>query len=101
MAAQTITNNIAPRLEFYSPDGNGVRVRLYDTKGNIAYEHCISTATWLAMTGAALTGASPSISNGGAGGIVYLPKNVGPSPFSDGRSVSGGHVNPVAWAGTA
>jgi|SRR5436190_18771195 len=100
MAAQTITNQVAPRIEFYSPDGNGVRVRIYNTQGGIEWECRISTATWLAMTGAALTGAAPSISNGGAGGVIYLPKNVN-SIKGDGSLDSGAQIDPVAWAGTA
>ena len=52
------------------------------------------------MTGAALTGAAPSISNGGAGGVIYLPKNVN-SIKGDGSLDSGAQIDPVAWAGTA
>lgn len=94
MAAQTITNLIAPRLEFYSPGGSSVVVRIFDTQGNIWGICEISTATWLAMTGAALTGAAPSISNGGVGGLSYIPKNVASNPIGDGRITYGGQLNP-------
>lgn len=94
MAAQTITNQIAPRLEFSSPAGGSVVVKIYDTIGNLWGLCEISTATWLAMTGAALTGAAPSISNGGAGGVTYIPKNVASNPIGDGRITFGGQLNP-------
>lgn len=96
MAAQTITNLIAPRLEFSSPGGGSVIIKIFDTVGNIWGICEISTATWLAMTGAALTGVAPSISNGGPGGITYIPKNVYSNPIGDGRITYGGQLNPVA-----
>jgi hypothetical protein len=96
MAAQTITRDIAPRMEFSSPGGGSLLVRVYNTKGGIEWEGLFSTATVLAMFGAALTGASPSISNGGAGGLVYIPKNVGAGANADGRLTSGGQLNPQA-----
>src|SRR5579864_6193499 len=96
MAAQTITNAIAPRFEFSSPGGNSVVVRYIDSPNGIHSEIEISTATWLAMTGAALTGAAPSISNGGAGGITYIPKNVASNPVGDGRLTFGGQLSPEA-----
>src|SRR5579863_10158551 len=101
MAAQTITSAIAPRFEFSSPGGNSVVVRYIDSPNGIHSEIEISTATWLAMTGAALTGAAPSISNGGAGGITYIPKNVAPGANADGRASLGGQLPPNVAADVA
>ena len=96
MAAQTIANTIAPRMEFSSPGGGSLQVDVYDTVGSIAWRGVFSTATVLAMFGAALTGAAPSISNGAAGGLKYIPKNIGPGANADGRLQSGGQLPPNA-----
>lgn len=101
MAAQKIDNTIAPRAEFSSPGGNSVVVKIFNSLGGLEWIFEISTATWLAMTGAALTGAAPSISNGGAGGITYIPKNVIGGANSDGRLTSGGQIVPEAPADVA
>jgi|SRR5437762_5682314 len=94
MAAQTIANTVTPRFEFYSPGGGSLVVKFIDSPQGIHAEIEISTATVLAMFGAALSGASPALYNGGAGGLTYIPKNVLPGANTDGRASLGGQLAP-------
>ena len=87
---------VAPYLEFYSPDGVSVRIRVYDTPENIAWENDIGGATWAAMAGT-LGGA---LYAGGAGGVVYIPYNAN-SLKADGSMNPGGKLPPEAWTGAS
>ena len=94
MAAQTITNQIAPRIELISPGGGSLVIKVYDTVGNLYALTEMSTATVLAAFGAALSGNSPALYNGGVGGLTYIPKNVASNPIGDGRMTFGGQLSP-------
>jgi len=93
-AAYTITNTIAPRMEFYAVDGKGsTRVRVFDTEGNVQWELDIGQATW-----AAIVAAMGSSGNNSTAGVAYLPGNDN-SWKGDGSLNSGGKISPVPWPG--
>lgn len=94
MAAQTITNAIAPRIELISPGGGSLVIKVYNTLGSLEWVMEMSTATVLAAFGAALSGASPALFNGGTGNLTYIPKNVLGGANPDGRLSSGGQLVP-------
>jgi hypothetical protein len=93
MAAEPMTTIVAPRIEFNSNDTgsatDGVRIRIFDTLGNIEWECCINAATWVALD-AVIDGADAK----------YIPMNH-TSPKGDGSLTPGGLINPVDWDGAA
>jgi hypothetical protein len=92
----SVRASVAPYLEFYSPDGVSVRVRVYDTPENVAFECDIGGATWAAMAGT-LGGV---LYNGGTGTVVYLPYNAN-SFKGDGSMNFGGKLAPEPWPGAS
>ena len=83
----TITAPVAPRAQFYTPDGNSITIRIFDSALNIEWELDINASTWAALVNAMTISKS-----------TYIPGNDN-SFKGDGSMNPGGKLQSETWPG--